>query len=124
MKQFLFAATLLLAGCAAELPHTTANLAIAGAEPSFEQCKNYVYEYLMARAKDPHSAQDVAIGAPELWRLMGAQAEWRIPFKANLKNSFGAYTGIQLHYVFIKNGQIDWQRDQMISNLEEIQRSL
>lgn len=112
-----------ICGCATEVQQTSENAAAAGGTVSYQEATALVNEYIHRKAKDPYSVQDLVVGQPHLVRF-GNRSEWRIGFTCNAKNSFGAYTGIQEHWIVVYNHQIDWQRDQMIDNLKQIQASL
>jgi hypothetical protein len=102
-------AAILLAGCAAEIPQSTANVAAAGSQLTEQRAAELVQQYIHETFKDPYSVMDLQIERPALcsYPALGKQAEWEVNFSCNAKNSFGAYTGRQSHAIFVLNDVID-----------------
>ncbi len=75
--------------------------------PTPAQVKTAVQEFLHRALKDPYSVRDLRIGTPAFNYRATKHKDWVIPIEFNSKNGFGAYTGVERHYV-MWNGALDW----------------
>jgi hypothetical protein len=123
MKTQLIAAAasllMLLSGCLGNLPETPQNVAAAGGAVSLADADRCVHEFIQKHFKDPYSIQDLVIGRPIMGRI-GTLPEIVVPFTCNAKNSFGAYIGTRRYYVCVRNGAIDWQRQQTVETISQM----
>ncbi|MEP6820827.1 MAG: hypothetical protein ABI946_00595 [Chthoniobacterales bacterium] len=59
---------------------------------------------------DPKSALYEWVGEPKRVTLKGKEGKtlacWRVDFKVNSRNRFGAYTGKQARHVYIRNAEV------------------
>jgi hypothetical protein len=102
-----FLVAIFLVGCATLSPE--AQHAAVVADPiTLSQVQIVVHQYVTRTFKDPYSVRDLEIDEPRMVNPLARGPEWIIPFRCNAKNSFGAYTGLQQHYVYVKHGVIDW----------------
>jgi len=115
--------SLLLAGCLGNLPATPQNVAAAGGAISTADADRCVHEYIQRHFKDPYSVQDLVIGQPIVGRI-GAQPEMVVPFICNARNSFGAYIGARRYNVCVRNGSVDWQRQETVETIEQIRDNI
>jgi hypothetical protein len=117
MKTILIAAVaILFAGCTA----VDYKMAATVPAPTGEQTQAAVTQYINSTFKDPSSIQNLQIGTP-YFGLNGLHTiggntinEWIIPFVCNARNSFGGYTGQQVHNI-CWNGGIDWRAEGTLS---------
>jgi hypothetical protein len=76
--------------------------------PTQAQTKAAVQEFLHRALKDPYSVRDLTIGTPVFNYRATKHKDWVIPIEFNSKNGFGAYTGIERHFVMWRDGGLDW----------------
>jgi hypothetical protein len=121
-------ACVLISGCASEIAPSQANMAVAGNPPSVEEARELLklYVQIPGRFYDPDAVKDVAIGVPTLWKIpaAGSGAVWIVPFTFNAKNLFGAYVGVQQWQLYVSNGQINMQAQNLYDNLKAVQRGV
>jgi hypothetical protein len=102
-----FLVAIFFVGCATLSPE--AQREAAASDPiTVPQIQAVLHQYITRTFKDPYSARDLDIGEPRMVNPLARGPEWIIPFMCNARNSFGAYTGLQQHYVYVKHGLIDW----------------
>jgi hypothetical protein len=67
-----------------------------------------VAAYLRKTLKDPYTVRDAEISAPTtiFVGLVNGGSAPGVCLKMNSKNSFGAYTGLQIHAVAMRNGEV------------------
>jgi len=104
----IFAAVLITQGCATP-PPTAEELRRADYGPPPSDYKMIIATHLAETLKDPLSAQVEFLNQPtKAWTNWTGDLEvgWGVCVAVNAKNSFGAYTGFELHYFLIKRDRI------------------
>ncbi|WP_454878595.1 hypothetical protein [Serratia inhibens] len=106
-------ASLLLSGCAKQLPPSQAQISTASYGELPKDYQEQIKNHFNATLKDPYSAQYKFLptfkgySQDGPWSPSGGKVSfgWIVPVLVNAKNSYGGYTGDQ-KYVFIFSGGV------------------
>jgi hypothetical protein len=101
-----FVAAILFSGCT--MSPEALRVAAAADPITSAQAEEAGRTYIFKTFRDPHSVQDLQIDTPRMLSPLATGPEWYIGFRCNAKNSFGGYTGVQEHGVYVKHGVIDY----------------
>jgi hypothetical protein len=94
-----------LIGC--QTPSSTSPEANGGQFP--ENWRSLASNYVKLNFKDYRSIIDSSISKPVLKaNVITGEIRWVICFRANAKNSYGAYTGLKDFVLYTKNGEIEF----------------
>lgn len=107
----IITASVLISSCASKPTQEELANADYGIYP--ENYQEIIVNYFSMRLKDPSSAQYSFLKGPEKqWYGFGNVYGYGACFTINAKNSYGGYTGQQLHFVMIRDGRVVKEQDE------------